>query len=436
MKRSQYRNWIALSVLAVMLLITACGGSSAPKPGASSGTPKPSGSSGAPSGNDSINLRVWITGPNYQGWIDEQVKAFENENPGIKVETLTLDWGSYMQKILTAMAGGGAPDLVSLYSVDIAPMVAQGVLQPISPFVDTSLFVDNHLSSGLFGGQLYALPLGMKVRPLYYRADLLEMAGLSGPPTTYEEFTQLAVATTEKDASGNVGRVGFWIPTDHQYKTVQTWWVFLMNNGGQMFDVSGKPAFNSPEGVEATQLFTDLLQAGVDVPGTITTDNTDWAQEKVANLVSNLVTRNLKKDHPEMAGKLGMAVPPYGKEPVIELSGEVLAMTSKTTNREAAAKLLNFLAAREESVISYVETDASSIPGLRAAQQNPYITGDEWFSQMQDLGNQYGTPLPAHPHWTEVNDILKKALTEAWTGLKTAQAALDEAAAKIEALGK
>lgn len=423
----------AILLVCFMLLLSACG-SSGGSGASSDSSSKPNAAEGTSASGGSSTVRVWIANPTYQVWLEEVIPIFEKENPDIKVDYLTLDWSNYKQKILTAMAGGGAPDLISIFGVDVAPFVSEGVLQPIGDLVDTSIFDENYLASGMYNDTVYAVPMGMNVRPLFYDKALVESMGFKGPPENYAQLLEYAKALTQKDASGNIERVGFWVPMDHPYKTVQTWLEFLLNNGGQLFDENGKAAFNSPEGIESVQLFADILAAGADVPGTIKAENTDWQQGRVAMLVANNVTRNLLDDHPELVDRLGIAVPPYGKKPVVELSGSVLGLTTKSKNQDAAIKLMNFLTTNEDVMISYLKADTTTIPSLKGDKIAQYINDDPFLGQLQELGNKYGVPLPSHPQWPEINDVLKTSLTEAWNGSKSAKAAMDEAADKINSL--
>ncbi len=380
-----------------------------------------------------VTLRLWVSGPGYDKFLADVVPAFERQNPGLKVEALTMDWTQYQQKILTGVAGGAGPDVFSFYSVDVAPWAAKGLLAPLDTFVRRADFDTNALENGLWDGKIYAVPMGMKIRPLYYRKDFLREAGLTRGPQTWAELRDYAAKLVKHDASGNVTRVGFWVPTSHPYKTVQVWLAFLWSNGGDVFDAAGrKAAFNGPEGVESVQFLADFItKAKVDKPGTIKLDNTDFMQGKVAMLVSNIVTRGLLKDAPELKDSVGIVAPPVAKKKVVELSGEMFGIAQTSRNKEAAAKLLAYLTTRDV-VIKYNQVD-DNIPGLKSAMDSDYVKSSPFVSQFIEIA-KVGRPLPKHPRWSEVSTILSAALDEVYLKGRPAREAMDAAAQKVNTL--
>lgn len=380
-----------------------------------------------------VTLRLWVSGPGYDKFLADVVPAFERQNPGLKVEALTMDWTQYQQKILTGVAGGAGPDVFSFYSVDVAPWAAKGLLAPLDTSVRRADFDTNALENGLWDGKIYAVPMGMKIRPLYYRKDFLREAGLTRGPQTWAELRDYAAKLVKHDASGNVTRVGFWVPTSHPYKTVQVWLAFLWSNGGDVFDAAGrKAAFNGPEGVESVQFLADFItKAKVDKPGTIKLDNTDFMQGKVAMLVSNIVTRGLLKAAPELKDSVGIVAPPVAKKKVVELSGEMFGIAQTSRNKEAAAKLLAYLTTRDV-VIKYNQVD-DNIPGLKSAMDSDYVKSSPFVSQFIEIA-KVGRPLPKHPRWSEVSTILSAALDEVYLKGRPAREAMDAAAQKVNTL--
>ncbi len=402
-------------------------------PAASGGQPS---SGQAPSNPQGTSLQLWLSGPGYDAFLKDLVPAFQKDNPQIKLDATTMDWTVYQQKIQTAVAGGTPPDVFSFYSTDVAPWGSQGILADLQGVVDRSAFTKEALESGTWSDKLYALPLGMKVRPLFYRTDWLSEAGFNAAPKSWDDLRGAAQKLVHSDSAGNLDRVGFWIPTSHPYKTNQMWLAFLWGNGGEPFDASGKKVtFNGPEGVAATQFLGDLLnQSKVDKPGAIKVDNTDFFQGKVAMLVSNIVNRGMDKDAPQLVDKTGVAVPPYNKAPAIELSGEMLGMAQGTKNRDAAATLVKYLATNNDAVLKYNRVD-SNIPGLQSAQSSDYMKNDVWMKRFQPL-LQYGRPLPKHPKWNETAALVTTALDEVYLKNRPAKDALDDAARKVEDLLK
>jgi multiple sugar transport system substrate-binding protein len=302
------------------------------------------------------------------------------------------------------------------------------VLADLTGKVDADAFLPTALTNGRWDGKIYALPIGLRMRPLYYRVDFLKEAGFANAPASWEELRSYAQKLAKRDAKGNIERVGFWVPTNHPYKTVQMWLTFLWNAGGDVLSADGKTAtFNSPAGVEATEYLASFLRTdNVDVPGAIKVDNVDFAQGRVAMLVSNIVTRGLQKDYPQVVPQVGISMVPARKAQYIEFSGDMVGVGKASTHPAEAVKLLNFIAARPEIALKYYQVD-QTLPSLKALADSDYAKSDPWIATYLKFVDK-GRPLPAHPRWTEIASILTKALDSVYVDGQPAKAALDKAA--------
>lgn len=382
-----------------------------------------------PSFGAKVALKLWMVGVGLEAYLKDTVATFEKDNPDISVEAASMGWTAYQQKTLTGIAANDGPDVVSFYSTDVASWAARGVLGELDGKVDSSLFLPVAMANGRWNGKIYALPLGMRMRPMFYRADFVKAAGFDGPPKTWDDLRTYASKLTKRDATGNIERVGFWVPTNHPYKTVQVWLAFFWNAGGNIFSDDGASVtFNGPEGVEATEYLASLLRVDkVDAPGAIKIDNIDFAQGRVAMLVSTIVTRNLTKNFPHLQPEVGICLVPSKKAQYIELSGDMIGISGKSRKPVEAAKLLNFIAARPNRALKFYEID-QTMPSLTSLVDSPYSANDPWIPTYRKfLPN--ARPLPVHPKWNEVADVITKALDATYVEGIPAKVSLDRAAA-------
>jgi multiple sugar transport system substrate-binding protein len=379
-------------------------------------------------------LNVWLTGPGYDRFLKEVVPEFEKANPGIKIEWLNLGWDNYQQKILTAFAGGSGPDVFSFYSVDVAPWAARNLLRPLDDMVERKDFIASALASGEWDGHIYAIPLGMRMRPFFYRKDFLAAASLTEPPRTWDELRAYAQKLVKRDSAGNLERVGFWVPTSHPYKTPQVWLAFLWDAGGEVLTPDGKKAaFNSPEGVQATEFMAKLLRDDkVDAPGSIKADNTDFAQGRAAMMISNIVTRGLMKNTPELRDKVGIALPPGNKRQYVEIAGEMLGIARTTKHMPEAEKVAKFIGLNPAIVTKYVAID-DTMPALKSVADSDFAKNNTWIPSYIALADR-GRPLPSHPRWVEISNAITQALDQVFLQGRPAKEALDEAASVVNGI--
>ena len=188
---------------------------------------------------------------------EARVGAFE-EATGIDVVVDYVPFAN-MREALTAemIAGGGDYDVVSIMDQWVVSL--RNLLQPIGEGIeaqgtDLSDFPAAHMRHGMLDGELIGLPVRGHVQLLFYRADLLEAAGVA-PPQTWDEVLTVSAAV---QANGDVA--GIALPYGRlNGQNLMVWINMLWGNGGDLFDEAGAPIFNSEAGVAATQQYIDML---------------------------------------------------------------------------------------------------------------------------------------------------------------------------------
>ena len=122
--------------------------------------------------------------PAYQTILDN----FSKENPGVNVQLELLPWGDYWTKLTTEVAGGDAPDLITMFVVQFKTLQSKGVFVPINDFikrdkVDMTKYNASAVDTFKIGGKMYGLPKDFDTQAIFYNKDLLQKAGYSQYPT-------------------------------------------------------------------------------------------------------------------------------------------------------------------------------------------------------------------------------------------------------------
>ncbi len=148
---------------------------------------------------------VWWGGQSRHDVTVQAINRFMEEHPDIKVEYEFSDFSSYYSKLATQVAGGLAPDVITIGYTMIVQYATNGILENLKPYVesgalDTTNISEATLAGGNVNGTLYAVPCGTNVPVLMYRNDILEQAGLTMPiaPTEseYAELQRKVLAAT------------------------------------------------------------------------------------------------------------------------------------------------------------------------------------------------------------------------------------------------
>lgn len=144
-------------------------------------------------------VRFWAMGKEAEV-VAELVDEFERQNPGIKVDVQNIPMTAAHEKLLTAFAADGLPDVCQLGNTWLPEFALLDTLEPMQPYVARSSIVDPKdyfpgvWDTNLVDGTLYGVPWYVDTRLLFYRKDLLREAGYTEMPKTWAEMEQVMAA--------------------------------------------------------------------------------------------------------------------------------------------------------------------------------------------------------------------------------------------------
>ncbi|HAX72453.1 MAG TPA: sugar ABC transporter substrate-binding protein, partial [Firmicutes bacterium] len=162
-------------------------------------------SSNSTSGDVVITYSIWdkIQEPGMRAIAD----AFEEANPGIKVNVEVTPWDQYWTKLEAAATGGTLPDVFWMHSSQSARFAEGNMLMDLtekisnSEQVDLSKFPEELSKLYTFDGNVYAIPKDIDTVGLWYNKTLFDAAGVSYPDETWtwETLLDAAQKLTDKD---------------------------------------------------------------------------------------------------------------------------------------------------------------------------------------------------------------------------------------------
>ena len=385
-------------------------------------------------------VRMWFNGtPEAHGAVLERlIPEFEAANPGITVDYEITAWSSYQQQIATAAAGGTLPDIIFGFSNLVAGFAERGLLADHAEFFDTADFVPATVELTSWNGTWSMLPTWFSANGLSWRSELIEAGGndASTPPATWDEWLAWAEGATVRDASGNITQLGFY-SSSFAFNRSNMFTRLVEANGGALFSDDGMTAtMNSPQAVEAAAFFQKLVQC-CDVPRSIEADNVGLGQGLTAMVYNNFAFRNWQNEFPDLLQYAGLGLVPPGPQGTPEMAGaglgaNVIAITSTSRNKEAAAKLLQFLVVEPDNIVQLAGL-GGSIPGAVLPEGHPYLAGNPLAQRYLALALAGGSADPKHPSFSEYESILNVWLDELLLNGMDPQEAMDAAAAEIQA---
>ena len=261
MKKISRRNFLKVAGIgAAAMGLVACGGgsdSTAASTASSTTTVEP------------ITLRVADWSDSSKAHRDAFHEKFMAENPDIKVEYTMLTIDQFNSTVVTAIAGGEAPDLFPIptnlnlsvainedWYLDMKEYVSQG-------FIDS--FMDGMLVEGVHtkNGMMYCVPEAMAYTSglIYYNKDILAETGLN-VPTNFAEFRAACKAATDAGYSGlieggtQVARCEWLLRTLCQAAGGK------VSVPGKALTADGRAPYDTPEMIKAAELMAGLYEDG------------------------------------------------------------------------------------------------------------------------------------------------------------------------------
>lgn len=385
--------------------------------------------------------------------IDQIARDFEAKNPDIKVSMEYLNYDSIHDKITTGMAA--KPPAYDASMIDVIwpdEFIKAGYL------LDVTNRITPEMKSGIFpaswngvtrNGKIYGMPWLMDVKYFMYNKDMLQKAGITDPPKTWEELVDQAKMIKEK------GIVEFPIVWSWNQKegVVCDYAVLLYGNGGSFVDASGKPAFNNDKGVEALTWMKQTIDDGLTNPSSISADEpaveADFMAGNSAFAVNWLFQYSDSNDatKSKIVGQAAFAPMPVfkaGLDAGIKSSSvdgsSSFAIMATTPYPDQTWKFLTYLTSNEVQTKYSAEMlpiwkgdfEGQKLETLKAATATNPVTVPAFLAQFP-----FANERPTVPYYNEASAALQLAIQEALTGVKSPKDALDAAAAKwVELAGK
>ena len=189
------------------------------------------------------------------------------------------------------------------------------------------------------------MPWYVETRLLFYRKDILEKAGITSPPATWDDLKAAAKAMKEKGGS----KYGISLGT----KNWQEYVPFLWSNGGDIVDASGNPALNSPQAVAALEHMVECVKYST--PGvlsydfTISTDAFSAGKTAMMLMWSTIAGPVYNSKTSKVAKNVGVAIcPGVGSlRGTIVRGGWGMGIPKNAKNKDGAWTLITYLCSRE-----------------------------------------------------------------------------------------
>lgn len=214
---------------------------------------------------EKVTIKYWM--PWGGMWQEQEQQVIDSwDNPNIKVDLVHVSYTGFQEKLMTAIAAGSPPDVVTIFSYQYQMTLAQqGVLMALDDLIkdDPEIREENYYPGtwvyGLYKGKRYFIIKGPNTAAFVWGKKSFRDAGLDPGkgPKTWNEVGLYSEKLFQKDAKGKITRIGM-LPWAHSWGAPLSWYMYW--GGGEWYDQK-TAKFNAanPLDIEALQWMVDYV---------------------------------------------------------------------------------------------------------------------------------------------------------------------------------
>ena len=371
-------------------------------------------------------ITMWHTEPNAAtvAAMTEIIAAFEQENPGVKIEAEAIGWGDLDAKMQAALAAGAPPDMAHGQTYVERSLSDKGLLVPIDPVIESIGEDDIYevvRKLDYHDGHYFGLAHAIGVDLLIYRKDFYREAGVSEePPATWDEWLeQLKKLTVDTNGDGRPDRYGLDLAGPGFFIN-EDLYMWVGSNGGTLFDEQGRPTLTSKEVLETLAFWKELNDCCLP-PDWLSHDYLDTFANLATGQVASIVgwgrgTGYFEQYAPEVveAGDIGVMpgkpVGPSGQEFLTQLDSEPWMVFADDDGAEEEIEFLKFFY-RPDNYLKYIQSVPIHFFPIRISMQDDvdYLATPEierwkfWVDAQREVIANYDPKPVMITQWSDVD---------------------------------
>jgi len=449
MRRRLWSNGPALLLLALALVVTACGGgksNDSGNTGATGGNGGGGGGGGSNTGGTTeLSIMWWGPDARHEATL-AALDVYTKQNPNVTFKPEYMAWDAYWQKLPTLVASKTVTDVLQMDAAYIQDYAAKGVLADLSD-VDLSGIVSGNVIENLkIDGKLYGIPLSLNAQGYAYNKTKLEEYGIKLPwkNWTWEDYFNWAREAREKLPEGvyPIGDVNTW--DGYQYYQTAMGKGPIMQDGGKKFNLD-RDLF-----IEFFNTYAEFRKQGIVPPAEVSAaflENDPQADPMASGKVMTrgATVGSVSALEDLMPGQVGVVNTPIGPAGGGWAQSTIfLSVYANTPDMEEAKKFVKWFITDEEAgktlkLTRGIPINEAIYKLLEPEMQRRDILGKELYEVSVDKALPfYGTAAG----WTEWTDYFKAQMEAVQFGQQTVEQAYEniaklgeETAAKVAAGG-
>ena len=367
----------------------------------------------------------------------KSVARYAELHPDITVVYEGVPSDAWPDKIAAMVAGGNAPDVITLSSGDMEQYATREALEPLENFIPdpirADLFDAAVLDLGRVNGTLYGLPIAVSIQGMGYNQSALERLGMDAPSEgwNYEDFALYCAEVHKADSDIYGSHDGGARLSDF----VMT----LVAEGRNMYE-GNELAVSVDEVAAWLEYWNKMRASGGAVPPDLQAQftGTEWPNSPLVRgraIFANMASQDLAGGYQALTSDtLGMMSPPapvgadnpgYFPRPTSSLT-----LNARSNFKQEAAHLMDWFVSDPESasILGLISGPPASRPALAAVLALQDISAvDQKVLRHSQAALAQAKPAPAvHRGERAVSDLMRRVNENVGFGTYGVQAAAEE----------
>jgi multiple sugar transport system substrate-binding protein len=400
------------------------------------------GNAAQPGTFDGKGAITWATGKDTSGYIKSALDKWNADHPNEQVRLIELPEAADAQRQQLIQNAQTKSDAYSIISTDVvwtAEFAANGWIEQLpenefpldkmlKPAIDTAKYFD----------KLYAAPWRTNGGLLFYRKDLLNAAGVTEAPKTWDEMKQDCQKVQAKSPG-----IGCYAGQFEKYEGLTVnFSEAVYSAGGVVVDDQGKPNVNTPEATKGLEFLAQGVSSGEFPKDAITYKEEEGRRAfQDGKLVFHrqwpyqYALANATDGSSKVAGKFAVApLPGLSGLGSSSLGGLNLAISKFGKNKGSALEFIKFITSEAEEKVQLEKTSEAPVytslyDDASLQQKFPYLP-------ILKASVESAAARPRVVKYGDTTLAIQEEAYAAMTGKKTSDQALKDLQSKLETLTK
>ncbi len=382
---------------------------------------------------------VGDNGPWHYAMVEEVGPAFEKET-GIKIDFTLLPVDAWNARLKAELNSGSSGIDIVQWSVGMAGFLAQhfddheasaAKIVTKHPDWDWNDFLAGSKKAGTYDGKLLGIPYRVTTGIMHYQKPLLDKAGITKLPETFEDLRKVAIALNSPP-----DRYGFGVSGRQGPAIITSFSPWLFSAGGGFVDLkTGEILINNKEAVTALEFWAGLVTKDKLVPP----ESMTWDYEEIVAGGQNdryaacqtFAPYGTLMNDPKLSKTGGKwiwdTVPGLTEKAQSRtwVDGHFLSVPKYTKHADYALDFIRMVCDKHWMRRSMIRGNA---PPRGSVLRDPDMVKQIGWTEVAARAIETGIPTPAQPIIPTLMLSLRGGLSQALLGQKTAKDALDEVA--------